>query len=322
MDWRSPEGQQILSEAREMHSRGEGSWREIGEQFGLTELQVKRAHQRFGAEKKPPTLSRSESVVLLISDQHCGKETPSFNADVLAQRMDTLQRNVLRIVDIIGRSYDFKALHVLNLGDHIDGDQIYKTHPHHVDRRAAYGRAQVKTLVDIMAPVLQPLAARFGKLYMHGVPGNHGAVSRWTHEANNWDLMYYDYLGMAMKGTGVEVKASDDFYAIPEIEGHGFLMYHGRGIRMYQNIPWYGATQRVMRWAGSMPRPFLAACFGHFHTVGNQWWLGKEIFFNGTPVSDDDFPMEVLGMDGVPRYWLLGVHEERGITWQYKIDLI
>ncbi len=347
MDWKSGYARRILNAARDIRRREPDiTWKDLVAQLepltvdskdypegSFTPSQLRSAYNHYiktrdsGPIIRPSDtekISRAESVVLLISDQHCGKETPSFNTDILADRMDIMVKNVVRVLDIMGKSYDFKKLHILNLGDHIDGDAIFKTHPHHVDRRAAYARAQVKAMTNITVPVvLEPLRNYFGEIVWDGIPGNHGRVSLWTHESNNWDLMYYDYLAMALQGDErIKLNVHEGFYAIPEIEGHGFLMYHGARIRIYQSIPWYGIIQRTMRWAQSMPKPFLAGCYGHFHSSGNLFWLGKEIFLNGTPVTDDDYPMENLGMDGAPKYWLMGVHEERGITWTFKIDLV
>jgi len=42
---------------------------------------------------------------------------------------------------------------------------------------------------------------------------------------------------------------------------------------------------------------------------------------NGTAVSDDDFPVEVLGLKASNNYWLFGVSKDNGIEYQHKIDL-
>lgn len=262
--------------------------------------------------------------MLNLSDLHSGKQTESFNLDVLGQRLETMKEGVLSILNILSLSYRFENMVVNLLGDLIDGDAIYKTHAHHTDKVAPAGRQQVKALSYILLPVIADIQKETGlKITVNGVRGNHGRVTQFTHESNNFDLMFYDLLQAEFRNTeNVDINISEGFADIITVQGHGLLIYHGAGIRCFQNIPWYGMTQRVMRWKQSMKQDFIAAVMGHFHTVGNMRWIGTDIFLNGTAVTDDDFTMENLGMDGEQRFWLFGCHPERGITWRFPIDLV
>ncbi len=264
---------------------------------------------------------RPESAVLLVSDLHSGKKTKSFDLKVLKKRMQNMGANVTKVLSILKEAYHIEDLHILQLGDMIDNDSIYKTHKHHTDPNANYGWLQVKELVNIMEPVYRQIKddTRL-PVKLYGIRGNHGRVSSFTHESNNFDLMFYDLLQSQLNGT-IDSIVSPSFATIVNIQGHGFLMYHGAGIRMYQNLPHYGIVQRVMRWQQSM-KPFSVVCMGHFHTFGYYKWIGTEIFLTGTAVSGDEFAQEVIGMDGEPTFWLIGVHPERKITWRYPIPLI
>lgn len=259
-----------------------------------------------------------------LSDLHSGKKTESFNIDVLAQRMENMKEGVLSILNILALSYNFEDMVINMLGDFIDGDAIYKTHAHHTDQVAPAGRQQVKALSYILLPVLMDIQKETGlHLTLNGVRGNHGRVSNFTHESNNFDLMFYDALESEFRHCkDITVNISEGFSNIVDVQGHGLLLYHGAGIRMFQSIPWYGITQRVMRWKQSMKKDFIAAILGHFHTRGEMQWINTDIFMNGTAVTDDDFALENLGMDGANSFWLFGCHPERGITWRFPIDLI
>jgi len=264
-----------------------------------------------------------ETAVLVISDIHIGKKTSSYNTEVAETRHSNLIHNTLKVVDIIRKSYTIEDLHIFDLGDHIDNDNIYKTHPHHTDQQARYGREQCIKAVELFEPFLLMGTKYFDHIYVHGVRGNHGRVTNFTHEGNNWDLVFYDEMKLAMRGNErVTFNISEEFYEIVEIMGWKNLLYHGAGIKMYQNIPWYGAVQRVMRWEQSLKDTFNNVFMGHFHITGDMPWRSTNIFFNGTMGDNDDFCLEYLGMDGCQTYWLFGIHPEQGITWRYKINLL
>lgn len=267
--------------------------------------------------------TRPESAVLHVTDLHFGKETESFNIDVAEKRLDNLTRGVRKIGEIQKQAYNIDKLYIFDTGDAIDGNSIYKTHPHHVDKRAAYGRAQVKEAVRIMAGPLEALAEVFGCVEYHKVPGNHGRNSLFDHEKNNWDLIMADMMEEKYRNhPKINIHTHNNFYGHVDVQGHGCVLYHGAGIKMYQSIPWYGITQRVTRWAQTMPKPFRYAFMGHFHIRDNLTWCNKEIFLSGSPVTDDEWVLEEMGMGSMPEFWFLLMHPERGVTLRYAIDLM
>ena len=304
---------------RRLHEKDRPTQQQVANEFEISRGKVAHAVRRGGKHARRP-----ETPVLNLSDLHSGKQTESFDIDVLAERIDTLKEGVLSILNILALSYNFENMVINMLGDLIDGDAIYKTHAHHTDRIAPAGRQQVKALSYILLPFIADVQRETGlSIEINGVRGNHGRVTKFTHESNNFDLMFYDLLQAECRNNkNIEVNISETFADIIDIQGHGMLLYHGAGIKCYQNIPWYGITQRVMRWKQSMKKDFSTVIIGHFHTCGNMRWIGTDIFMNGTVVSDDDFAMENLGMDGENKFWLFGCHPERGITWRFPIDLI
>jgi len=302
-----------------LNDKDKPTQQQVANEFSVSRGKVAHAVRRNGKHKR-----RAETPVLLLSDLHSGKETGNFNIDVLAERMETMKEGVLSILNILALSYNFEDIVINMLGDFIDGDAIYKTHTHHTDKIAPAGRQQVKVLSYILLPIIADIQRETGlTVTLNGVRGNHGRVTKFTHESNNFDLMFYDALESEFRqNKNIKVNISESFCDIVEVQGHGLLLYHGAGIKMFQSIPWYGITQRVMRWKQSMDKDFAGAMLGHFHTFGNMRWIDTEIFMNGTAVSDDDFAMENLGMDGANRFWLFGCHPERGITWRFPIDII
>ncbi len=87
---------------------------------------------------------KPESAVLLVSDLHGGKKTASFDLNILRERMQNMGSNVAKVLSILKPAYNIADLHILQVGDMIDNDSIYKTQKHHIDPQADYGWAQVK----------------------------------------------------------------------------------------------------------------------------------------------------------------------------------
>jgi predicted phosphodiesterase len=262
-----------------------------------------------------------ESAVLHLTDLHCGRRTKSFGVGTFKTRLHSVVDHALQIHDILRHGYKFRELVVADTGDNLDGDEIYKTHAYHTDPEAAYSLEQVVVLLDAMKAEIPRLKAVAPKIRFIGVPGNHGRVSRFTHEANNWDLLFYHMLQREFEDDPViSVEYAKDFSNTVEVEGHGILLYHGAGIRMYQNMPFYGIRQRVMRWTGSMPKPFEVVLMGHFHQVLQDSFNGIRVLLSGTMVSDDEWAVENLGMDGERRFQFFGVHKDRPVTWRYELE--
>jgi hypothetical protein len=281
-----------------------------------------RSFRRLLNGNKPPKSKTTESAVLHLTDLHYGKETETFNVDVLEKRIDRMIEHALDINSILKSGYKFDKLVIPITGDAIDGSTIYKTHPYHVDKRAAFGRAQAMKLAKMLKPRILTLREIAPKIEIAGVLGNHGRVTKFDHESNNWDGVFLDNLSLMFDDDkNVSVKTSDKNIEVIDIQGHGFLLYHGAGIRMMNQIPFYGIRQRVLKWSRTIKTPFVVVLMGHFHQCIEDAIDEIRILLSGTAVSDDDFSIEFLGVDGARKMNFFGVHPDHPITWQYKIDL-
>jgi len=281
-----------------------------------------RSFRRTLKGSKPPPIKVPESAVLHLTDLHFGKETESFNVDVLEKRIDRMIEHALDINSILKSGYRFDKLVIAMTGDMIDGATIYKTHPFHVDERAAFGRTQAMQLAKLMKPRILTLREIAPKIEIAGVPGNHGRTTQFDHEMNNWDSVFYDNLSLMFDGDkNVSVKSAEKNIEIINIQGHGFLLHHGAAIRMYQNLPHYGIRQRVLKWSRTIKTPFVVVLMGHFHQCIQDAIDEIRILLSGTAVSDDNFSIEFLGVDGAMRMNFFGVHPEHPITWEFKLEL-
>lgn len=265
-----------------------------------------------------------KSVVINLSDVHVGKKTGSTDFEKISERVNYLFEQANKNIKDLKKVCTINAVHINFIGDIIDNDSLYPTQPHHVDKGVAgHATQQIKAATLLFSEVIN----KFQKttkthIFINAVKGNHGRISKFTDESNNYDIMFYNSLELALTSNkNVAFNISNDFYNLVNIENHGFLLNHGNGVKMYQNIPWYGLVQRCMRWAGSMSQPFEYMIVGHFHTCGEQEWNDKIIFMNGCAVTDDNFGLEFLGLSASNNMWMFTVSKDAGIDGRYKINL-
>ena len=146
-------------------------------------------------------------------------------------------------------------------------------------------------------------------------------MSKHAHEDANYDRIFYKVLEIATaKIPNVHWSILEGWHALTKVLNTKFLLIHGHQIRMTLNLPWYGITTRVSRWAATEGvHDFDVVCMGHFHTSSAIRWSQKRIFTNGTFVDGDEFALENLGLESSQSQWLFGIHPKRGTTWDYEI---
>ena len=260
-------------------------------------------------------MAARESAILTMTDLHGGKRTEHFNPTILERQLDRLATR------LVADRKPIEELVVCMLGDVNDGTGIYPTQIHH--QAITNPNQQAAWLSDVLARFFTRLHAAYKNIRIEAVPGNHGRAGKFAHEAANWDIVCYNYLGFKLKEQGIPVRQNtgDPFIRKVGVRGHRYLMYHGHGVRMYQQIPWYGITQRILRWNNSSLAPFDAALFGHFHTAGMFPINRIRAVLSGTAVKKDQWALQELGLESESLWWFFGVNEKHPITWQEQLEL-
>ena len=255
-----------------------------------------------------------DSAILNVTDLHYGKRSGKFNPANLELRMG-------RLADRAGKKLSgIDALTIAVLGDVNDGSGIFPTQIHH--QAITNPAEQAELASDMLTEFVTRLKKKIKRVRVFCVPGNHGRVGKFAHEAANWDLITYAFLKTKLAPLGVEVKypSGDNIWIAKfSIYKHSYLMYHGHGIRMYQSIPWYGISQRMLRWNATSLAPFAAMLSGHFHVCGDMSFNRLRSFLSGTPVLRDQWALTELGLESESEWWLLGVDEKRPVTWQERL---
>jgi predicted phosphodiesterase len=266
----------------------------------------------------PEGESREEAMCVILSDLHFGKKTSTYNIEIALERFSNWTDEVILIAEQQRNNHRIFDLHIFMTGDIVDGESIYPTHPHHMDSHVVN---QVFQTAPVFVNQLVRLSQVFKSVHVHSVRGNHGRLSKFANENANWDTLYANVLKIATQHVpNLKWNITDDWHQVVNVNGVEILQYHGHQIKMTLNLPWYGITTRISRWASTRNiRSFDVALQGHFHCSSSLMWNDIKVITNGTMVSGDAFALEMLGLESSECQRGFFVHPERKITLEFEI---
>jgi len=259
-----------------------------------------------------------EVMVVELSDLHIGRITTNYNVAVFKERMGIMADRIVRMRDIFSQNRNIRELHIFGLGDWVDGDAIYPGQPFEI------GGSKMKQIflwgMPVIGDFLKSLSPFFSEIHVHCVKGNHGRNSKFDAQEVNWDLILYEFLKSATQNVNnVKWDITWEWYKIVQIFKWKFLLIHGDQVKMWMNLPFYGLTQKGMRWQGSIKDSWDYLVTGHFHTPINFVWNNFEVISNGTFLSGDDWAQRTLGMSSEETQIIFLVHPRKGVVNYNKI---
>jgi len=282
----------------------------------------------------------SEEAVILLGDTHVGKWTPHYNLKVAASSFWYVKDSALRI---LGRYPSISKIHILLLGDIVEGEEVYPEQSHFLDfidpdRLKEYGVSETSTLPTTPAYLQVVLSAQLVAAFIRsftshgymvevaGVIGNHGRSQRRFHPLTNYDAFVYALLQKEMRGEkGVELHPLSISWRFQfhqhEVLGRKIVMLHNAEFRCYQGIPFYSIINKVHRWCGQgvLPSDVSIVAVGHFH-VPFIFYGFPTIIVNGTTVtSDDPYPIVRLGFRSSNIQLMLIISEEKELPTVYAL---
>lgn len=265
-----------------------------------------------------------ETAVLCLSDPHYGKRTPTFDPDRCRARLQLAGERTAKIRAIYSTGIDFDRLVVLILGDVNDGCEIFAGQAH--EQAITNVEEQARECAAMLTEWLLKQREVWGEVAVYCCAGNHGrsgGLSKSFHERANWDLVTYQYLRLALQphGLPIDIDHSRPFLRVVGVRGHGILMHHGHFVQAGV-LPGPALMRRLVNWSivQSIP-PWELAVMGHYHTIGYLRQSGVQLMMSGTLVTDDPYPIERLGVESPPGWWLFGVSDKHVPTWQIALDL-
>lgn len=273
-----------------------------------------------------------EHMVLILSDMHVGQEFSSrdtgglnaYNLDILRQRVEKLRKGVTSIFEHHSELYELPELHVFGLGDFVQGG----------NQNGAWGGAYNATIDvheqavlagEYISQLLVDLSQFFKKINFTGVVGNHGragATKNSDKVSANWDNIVYALIKARLANhKNVNIDYSHSWWAQKNVNGTEFVLLHGDHVSCSINSLQKEEQRMQSLLSGTTNKRFNYLVCGHFHTHHEVETSMGGVIVNGSFVGGDVHSMHQLRNTSRPTQTILGIHEKRGITWKYCIDL-
>jgi hypothetical protein len=273
--------------------------------------------------------STPETMVLLLSDIHIGKLVqpevcgPEFgyNVGIFGERLARLKDRLLRLKEL----HTVDRLAVYFLGDGVDGVDMRRGHAHRVDIQTA--TQQTIMLSGALSRLFAELATVFPSVHVQWHFGNHGRIGDFgvNLPSDNHDWMAGMFVQTIMEtAPSVTIAVPTQRYSLTQLGPLTVYAAHGDGIKGgggFAGLPAYGIARSIAKEIGLHKQVIDLAVIGHFHTANDLTFGATRVLMNGDFSGGDDFSVNQLGLASEPEQWVLGVHERRGITWQYRVQL-
>ena len=272
---------------------------------------------------------RPEDAVILLSDLHIGghftkEETgglAEYDLDVFKSRAEKLKASTSDILELHSQLYDVPTLHIMSLGDIVHGMNEAGEWSHTYINQPVFD--QMMDGCEAMAEMIYFWLGQFKEIKFYGVRGNHGRAAPRGMEKDyvNWDYVAYKFLESRFKDhKRVIFECPKSWWHSTTIRNHKFLLLHGDEL-----AGGGGATGKLeaasMNMAGLTREIYDYTVGGHYHTVSEMATNFGKVIVNGSFIGADIYSLKSLQKGCKPTQRIFGVHDQRGITWSYDVNL-
>lgn len=271
--------------------------------------------------------------VLCIGDWHVGQKTRiAETGGMYEQDISTTRTQVTQIWQAVQEIYEIersgrtiKKLHVLGLGDFVDGDDMRPSQHRHIEEVVT---VQVIQAFDLLVWLIRQLLTIFPEIELDMIGGNHDRTGRNRGDAGLGELDYIDtyswLLGAFLQRSlaedidagRIKIRNWETFFGFKVIAGKRVVFEHGSSFKWgggYGGVPWYGVSALGPRYGQMLGEPDLVV-IGHGHRPaliphGEGWILA-----NGALPATSTYVQSSFKTIQRPQQWLLSIHEKLGIT--------
>ena len=269
---------------------------------------------------------KSEAALWHLTDWQGAKVTPSYNSDVMWQRVHTYVDKVQRITEIQRTDHPVRHATILFTGDMVEGLFNFPTQPYEVDATLFQQWVSVSRL---LGEVVQRALGFNDTVQVVAEWGNHGRIGSKRDvvpRADNLDRMCYETARqmLAHEKRLVWQDCPEDIQKV-EIGNYRAIAMHGdeTGRSGYVSKTTFLNYLNKLK-AGGFGWPFLDAYTGHRHTHDEMPMsdgLGAW-YQTGSTESGNRYARDGMGTSALPSQRLHFVNPELGrVTAQYKIWL-
>lgn len=271
--------------------------------------------------------------VLCLGDWHTGQKTKlaetggMYEQDIATTRgqVELIWQAVKEIYEIERSGRTVKKLHILGLGDFVDGDDMRPSQHRHIEEVVT---VQVIQAFDLLVWLIRQLLTIFPEIELDMIGGNHDRTGRNRGDAGLGELDYIDtyawLLGAFLQRSfandveagRIKIRNWETFFGYKIIAGKRVVFEHGSSFKWgggYGGVPWYGLSALGPRYGQMLGEPNLVV-IGHGHRPaliphGEGWILA-----NGALPATSTYVQSSFKTISRPQQWLLSMHESLGIT--------
>lgn len=287
---------------------------------------------------KSDTKKTIHEWVLELSDWHIGQLTTldetgglfQTNTPIAIQQIQTLWNALSQILAVESHGIEVETLHILSLGDMVDGDLMRVSQTRKVDKVVA---EQYPIVFGLMVGLIKAALTKIKNVNVHVVGGNHDRFGKYG-DAGMGELAYIDnwsyILGTALEAAfmdepRVEVTNHKSFFGTTIVAGHKFAFGHGSDVNWasnsYAGLPYYSLNVAAERMK-AMVDGYDVLAMGHGH-VAMELPVGfdSRVVMNGSLPGSSTFVQSKYKSVRRPMQTLIQMHERIGFLGKSPIYL-
>jgi len=273
-------------------------------------------------KKKP------EVALWHLTDWQGAKKTPSYNSQVMVQRVMNFAEKAVRISDIMRADHPVNDCVIMFGGDMVEGLFNFPSQAFEIDATLFEQYVNVsKLLVDVVRYAL----ANYQKVTVVPEWGNHGRIGSKRDNvprSDNFDRMCYELARQLLKDEKrlTWQECPDDIQRV-EIGNYKALLIHGDEVGRNGFASPAAIVQHANRWKSGAYDPSFAwrdLYIGHYHTHA-EWPMANglgSVYQTGSTESENRYAGVMLAASATPSQRLHFVDPVKGrVTAAYKVWL-
>lgn len=276
--------------------------------------------------------------VLGASDWHIGQSTTleetgglfEQSTPIAIQQVQTLWNALSQIHSVESHGIVVDVLHLLSLGDMVDGDLMRVSQTRHIDKVVSQ---QYPIVYGLWHALIMAALKKIEKVEVDVVGGNHDRFGKYG-DAGMGELAYIDnwsyVLGTALEAAfanepRVTIHNHTSFFGTKIIAGHKFAFGHGSDVNWasnsYAGLPYYSLNVAAERMK-AMVDGYDVLVMGHGH-VAMELPVGfdSRVVMNGSLPGSSTFVQSKYKSVRRPQQTLISMHKRLGYLGKRPIYL-
>lgn len=275
--------------------------------------------------------------IAILSDWHIGQETTTEetgslftqNIEISTKQVQALAHANARLFDLETSSRNIQKLHVMALGDLVDGDDMRNSQHRKIGELLA---PQTIRTARLLAWYVEEALQRYPEVEVEVVGGNHDRLSRKPGDSGLGELGYEDtaawLIGEILRITfasepRVKITNWRSFFGLKIVCERRIVFEHGSSFRWgtggYGGVPYYGIQMTGMRYQQMLDGADLVL-MGHGH-MSMQLPMGHDsmLIMNGSLPPSSTYVQSSFKSVRRPSQWLLSLHRKQGLTGTFRM---